>query len=220
MNTGTKGAGQIVLDWFTIRSITAWASTQDPGLGLLFIAIGLILMLLGWRFSRSLIALSLLIGGGAAGAQFLQDVPSLQMALILASATGCCALGIRFPRVGAAILTGGWAAFALSAALERIQAGTGLTAIAVAAAFFATAAISFAVFRESVAFVTSLEGSLVFLTGGFILLAGAPAWWFLIREVIERNPVFLPFLVLTGTVTGYHIQTGDMRAGQLGTFQA
>lgn len=205
-----------MLDWFNLRDVLAWISRQDPGLALLLIGMGLICFVYGWRLFRFMITLSLAVMGGVVAGCLGPDDGFAAVLVPIAGAVVAGWIGVRSARISVALAAGGWAAALTLGSLVRIGVAPEAMVVVCAIAFATVAAISFAAIRPCVAFVTSVEGTTLILGGAFILLARWPVYWSCVREAVESNPVFLPFALLAGTVTGYYIQIVDMQQKDTG----
>lgn len=203
-------------DWFNLSDVLAWISQQDSGLGLLLSGAGLICFVFGWRLSRFMIALSLAVMGGVVAGCL---APGNGLAAVVAPVGGAVVagwLGVRTKRLAVALAAGGWSAVLTLGSLVRLDTPPGPMIVVCAIAFLIVAAISFAAIRPCVAFVTSVEGTILIVVGALILLAGVPSWWVCMRDAIQSNPIFLPFSLLAGTVTGYYVQLADMQEKDTG----
>jgi len=200
----------------SLRQWLAWVVEQDPGMGLLFAGGGLILLILGWRLFRYLITASLAILSAVVAARVVPTEGWDTVGLVAAVALLGGYIAVRFARTGVALLSGGWTAALVLGVMVHLGAPPGAAAVAAAVAFAAIGAMAFAAVRPCVAFVTSVEGTILLLTGCSILLAGFPSYWVFVSDAIEHNPVFLPFAILAGTVTGYYVQLADMQEKESG----
>jgi hypothetical protein len=114
------------------------------------------------------------------------------------------------PRVSLAVLAGGWAALLAVGSVLWMGFGDGVCLVVGIIAFAVVVSVSFPAFRQTVAFVTSLQGTILFLGGLMVLLATQTTWWSFVRDVVVNNPIFFPFCLVAGTVTGYHFQLADI----------
>jgi hypothetical protein len=205
-----------MLDSFNLHETLLWIAEQDPGLGLLLIGGGLIFLVFGWRLFRFMITLSLIIMAAVVASCFAPDEGLAALAIPLAGAVIGGWIGIRTARIAVALAAGGWAAALNLAAMARIGAAPGVVSVVCVIAFAAVAAMAFAAVRPCVAFVTSVEGTILVIGGAMILLAEAPSWWSCVQDAVETNPIFLPFAILAGSVTGYYVQLADMQEKDTG----
>ncbi len=202
-------------DWFDLRRVLGWLSEQDPGLGTLLIGAGLVFLILGWRMSRFMVAVSLAVMLAAVAGYATAPGPWVIPALLSGAAVGA-AMGAGLPTLSTALVSGGWAAALILGAMMRSQAGSGATMIACAVAFLAVGSMAFAAKRPCVAFVTSVQGTVLFVFGSLVLVARLTNWWGFVRDAVENNPIFLPFCLLAGTVIGYYIQLAAIQEKETG----
>jgi hypothetical protein len=205
-----------MLDWFNLRDVLAWISEQDSGLGLLLVGGGLILLVYGWRLRRFMIAVSLTVMGGVLAGCLGPDGGIASLAVPAGGALVAGLVGFRTTRLAVALAAGGWASTLMLACMVRLGAASEPTIIMVAIVFVAVAALACAAIPPSVAFVTSVEGTILVLAGAMILLADCSSWWSAIRDAVEGNPIFLPFILIAGSVTGYYVQLTDMQEKDTG----
>lgn len=202
-------------DWLSMHAWTDWIGQQDPGLGLLLMIGGTICLIYGWRLSRFMVAFSLAILAAAAVA-FSVPRGWHGIASALAAAVLGAVVGVRWTRLAVALSAGGWSAALIAGAMLRGDAGTGAIMTGSIIAFAAVASMAFAAMRPCVAYVTSVEGTLLFVGGGMIVCANLTTWWGVIRDAVHNNPIFLPFCILAGTVIGYYVQLAAMQEKETG----
>ncbi len=200
----------------SLRQWLVWVVEQDPGMGLLFAGGGLVFLILRWRLFRYLITASLAILSAVVAARVVPTEGWDTVGLAVGVALLGGYIAVRFARTAVALLSGGWMAALVLGAMVHLGAPPGAAAVAAAVAFVAIGAMAFAAVRPCVAFVTSVEGTILLLTGLSILLAAFSRYWVFLSDAIEHNPVFLPFAILAGTVTGYYVQLADMQEKESG----
>ncbi len=205
-----------MISGFSLRQWLAWVAEQDLGMGLLFAGGGLVFLIFGWRLFRHLITASLAILTAVVAVRLVPTEGWDTVGLAAAVAILGGYIAVRFVRAGVALLAGGWMAALVLGVMGHLGAPPGAAAVAAAVAFVAIGAMAFAAMRPCVAFVTSVEGTILLLTGLSILLAGFPDYWLFVSDAMEHNPVFLPFAILAGTVTGYYVQLADMQEKESG----
>jgi len=84
-------------------------------------------------------------------------------------------------------------------------------------AFVGAASMSLIMCHEVTAFVLSFEGSLLLIAGLVIFMNREPVLWIHIREMMVGNPIFAPFVLMAGAVTGFYWQTAELRQRDAGT---
>ena len=190
-------------------------AAQDVVLGLFLVGAGLIFMLMGVRIARALIALSAaIIGFVLVGATSLP--PAWQLIAGVVAAAGLAVLALFLFKVGVAVLAGSWTGTLAGWTLNTFGAGE-QTCLLVAVCSFAIAfSLAFIMFEEIIAFVTSLEGTLLVIAGLVVFLSKSPQLYANFRNMLTTTFFFMPFLVLAGTVTGFYFQLGEMRKKAVG----
>ncbi|MBN1489692.1 MAG: hypothetical protein JXA69_07225 [Phycisphaerae bacterium] len=200
---------------FNLYDALSWISSQDPGIGMVLVGAGLTFFLCGWRLPRFLLGLSLSIVGLFLAVLLAQGV--LDGVVLAVCGTALCVfLAVRVTRVAMAIMAGGWGGLLAIWLLTRVNADPGLTLIAGGVVAAIVAAVSLSSFRPGVAFVTSVEGTILILIGSLIVLSSHASMWPYIREAIGKNPVFLPFCLLAGTISGYYLQIAEVQEKESG----
>jgi hypothetical protein len=200
---------------FQLPSIVDEVARQELLVGAFLLATGLMFIFMGVRLSRMLVALSFGIIGFVVGASVPGPSES-RLACGLIAAIGLGGASLWMVRPGVAVLAGIWGG--LTAMI--VMSGCGLTgdvAMVVSAVVFAgCASLAFVSFHKVIAMVTSLEGTLLFIGGFIVMLNQSPAVWIHLRGLLVGNPVFAPFLVLAGTVTGFYLQLTELQKKQTG----
>lgn len=189
---------------------------QELLLGVFLLGAGLVFMVLGIRVSRPLVAISF----GVLGFVLCFAVPgpeNARLGLAFMGAIGLGAASTFFIRAALTILAGAWAAYGAILVVGLL----GLPSEAVLAigglAFCGAASLALIMYQEVTAFVLSLEGSLLFIAGLVVVMNQNPAVWVHIRDMLIDNPVFAPFALLAGAVTGFYWQSAELRQRDAGT---
>jgi hypothetical protein len=197
-------------NWMTVREVLDWIRIQDPGMGILLITAGIIFIVYGWRLSHLMIVLS--TGGvGAIVALIATEswVTALVCALIgLALGVVCV---IKAMRYAVAILTGLWSAYLIGAMFVRFGAADNLVYLIALILFVSVASVTLTSIRPAVAFITSVQGTILLLMGALIILSSTSTWYGFLQSALADNPIFLPFLLLAGIVSGYYFQLADIQ---------
>jgi hypothetical protein len=192
-----------------MRSIMESLATQDLVVGLVLAGAGLVFVILGVRIYQALVAITFGTLGFFIGANLPIDGPFQLLAGIIA-ATSFGLIGGKFARVGVAILGGGWSAMIAAALLRYFHVDEHVVMALAVLAFGATLSLTFVMFTEITAFVTSLEGAMLLTAAIIVCISGSPSYWAHVRGLLTES-FFGPFLVLSGTVTGYYLQMADWR---------
>lgn len=188
---------------------------QEAMLGLLMVCVGLAFMLMGFRIFRGIVAISF----GAVGLGLGSTIPAgavMQIVLALAGAVGLAIISVLFVRVAISLLAGGWAAMVTSQMIYDLGMHGDWTWIFALLVGLAVISLSFIMYQELVAFITSFEGALLLVAGLVVLCAQLTSFWSSFKNILSANPVFSFFLILAVTVSGFYFQATDIRQKQTG----
>jgi len=188
---------------------------QELVLGAFMVGAGLVFMILGLRIFNVLVAVSFGFAGFVAG-RSLPVSELMQWVFGLAGAVGLAIASTFVMKVSVAILAGGWSGCLATAMSGRFGLSEQLALAGGGLALVIVISLTFVMYEQIIAFVTSLEGTLLFLGGGVVLLSHSPSLWNSLRSLLCESVVFLPFLVLAGTTTGFYLQLTDLRQKQSG----
>ncbi len=183
---------------------------QELVVGLFLAVAGLVFMLLGTRVYRGLTALTYGVIGFVLGAG-LPLPPVLQLACGFLGALGLAILCTFVVKPCVMLLAGGWATFGALLILDRFGVSLQVTLFGAVAAFAIAISLSIIMHHETVAFVTSLQGALLCIGGLINLVSQTPSVWIHLKSLLLSNPVFGPFLIVAGTITGLCLQLSDLR---------
>ncbi len=188
---------------------------QELVLGMFLAGAGLAFLMLGARMTRVITALSFGVGGFVAGSMMLAS-PEMQVVGGMLIALALAALAVTAVKVGVGVLSGLWVGGVAMAVAGQLGLEDQFVWIFGLLGFAAAVSVAFVLFRETVAFVSSLEGTFLFLGGLIIFASQSPALWGHFRDMLIRNPVFGPFIILAGTVTGFYLQMAEIQKKQAG----
>jgi len=200
---------------FSLQAFLNTLERQDLVLGLFLLGIGLVFLLLGLRVFKALIMISFGVIGFVLGAS-LPSAEGLRLVCALLAAVGLALASTISLRVSVAVLAGAWSGVLAMGLLLWLGVGEPLTLLFGIAALVLAVALSLIMYQEVIAYVTSLEGALLFLSGLIVFLSQSRPLWGHIRGLLTDNLIFAPFLMLAGTVTGFVFQLGDLRQKQTG----
>jgi hypothetical protein len=200
-----------------IGTIVEDLTSQPLGVGLFLAGAGVAFMLLGHRIFRGLIGLSFGGVGYVLGSQLAPPDSYVPILVGLVVGAGLAVLSVYFVRVAVAVLTGGWCGLIVAHFAAVLGGADYVIAMLAAFAFAAAISLAFIVHEEIIAFVTSLEGSFLCVAALIIFFSHSSVVWAHLRSLLTSNGVFGPFLVLTGTVTGFYFQLADLRHKNSGT---
>jgi hypothetical protein len=189
---------------------------QELFLGLFLAGAGVVFMLLGFRMSRTLVAISFGVIGFVSGwCLGGDDVARLGLGMALAVVLGVAST--LYLRVSVLVLAGLWAGYVVLLGCGQFWIPLGVQMAIGGLVAVAAAAMGMILHREVTAFVLSFEGSLLFVGALVIFLNQNPVLWGHLRDAMVANPICAPFAVLTGTVTGFYWQMAEMRQRDAGT---
>jgi len=201
---------------FNLVSLLDTLASQDVVLGLFLGCAGLVFMLLGVRIAKVLIVISFGIIGFVLGGS-VDAPPSARVAIGFIAAIGLGFVAVYLFRLAVAILAGGWLGVAAAAFLTSWGATQEMILIGGLFVFVAVVSVTFILFQEMIAFVTSLEGTLLFLAGLVVFLSKTPTLFVHFRGLLMTSSLFPAFILLAGTFTGFYLQLGELRKKDAGT---
>jgi len=181
----------------------------------IFVAVGLICILQGYKLYKGVVLLTALALGLGVGYKLGQ---SIQAEAIVAGCLGVLLAVVAWPMMKFAVaLCGGLAGAFLGAnawsaiAAPLSEAGTlNLPADAYWAGalmgLILFGLLSFILFELSVVVFTSVSGSVLAVLGFIALLLQVPAWRTAIGDSIQANPLIVPMLVVVPAVVGLVLQ--------------
>lgn len=203
------------MNWINLAGALDVVAGQELLLGVFLAAAGLVFMLFGFRVSNVLVAISFGVVGFVASASLpLPDEVRLAACFLGAVAMGV--LSTVLPRFSVALLSGAWAGYIVLLCIREVAIPQQAIFALAAIAFVGGASMTLVAYREVIACILSLEGTLL-LIGGLVIFANQnPMMWNHIRDMMLGNPLFAPFLLLAGTVTGFYWQLSELRQRDAG----
>ncbi len=201
---------------FDIAALLDELSNQEAFLGLFLLGAGLVFMILGSQMFKPLLGISLGVVGFVIGGL----LPLHDMTRWLSSfglATALAVIGLYYYRMALAVLCGSWAGLAVIAFLSPFELRYELVLILAGIACTVAVSLTSIMHDESLAWVTSLEGAILGLSGLVVFAGHSGNAWNHMRRLLVQTPLFVPFLVLAVTVTGFYLQMSLMRQKQSGT---
>lgn len=183
---------------------------QEMVVGLFMLGTGLVFMLLGTRMFRGLVAVSYGMIGFVVGGSLPVDGP-LRLACALLGAVGL-AMASTFQVKGAvALLAGGWAALTLWLAASLFRLPQEAAMVAAGFGFAGAVSLTFIIYDEVLATITSLQGALLCIGGLVTFMSYSPTLWSHVKSLMLGSPIVGPFMIVAGTVTGLCLQLSDLR---------
>ncbi len=200
----------------TMIDLVSTMERQELVLGLFLLGVGLVFMLIGVRIFTVLVAVSFGVLGFGLG-QMLPVSELLRWVCGFLGAVGLAVASTFVVKLSVAVLAGGWSGYVVALLAARFGLGEQTALILGGLALVAAASLTFVMYAQIIAFVTSLQGALLFLGGLVVILSHSPSFWNYLRGMLIDNPIFGPFLVLAGTVTGFYFQLAEVRRKDTGT---
>ena len=200
---------------FSLQAFLNTLERQDLVLGLFLLGAGLVFLLLGLRVFKAVVMISFGVIGFVLGAS-LPGPEALQLVCALLGAVGLALASTLRLRVSVAVLAGAWSGVMVMGLLQRFGVDDSLTLVFGIVALVVTVSLSLILYQEVIAYVTSLEGAILFLSGLIVFLSQSRSVWGHIRGLLTDNLVFAPFLMIAGTVTGFYFQLGELRQKHTG----
>ncbi len=194
-----------------LPSLMEDVARQGLVVGLVLAGAGLVFIMLGSRIFKALICISFGVVGFFIGASMPVSGPA-QLGLGMLAAAGLSAASVFFTKFAVAVLAGGWVSVMVQGLVYRLGINEHVSLALTVFAFAGAVSLSFIMYHEIIAFVTSLEGSVLCLGALIIFFSQSSLMWSHFRALLLNNPVFGPFLILVGTVTGFYLQLADQRA--------
>jgi len=189
---------------------------QEVAVGVLLLGAGLVFMILGVKLYKSLIPISFVGIGLAIGVNVpvSGEVAQWACGIILAVALGIGSSYVN--KLAVALLAGGWTGvFAASLAVtfglqQRISLGIGLVFL------LAVASLAMPLYQQVIAYVTSLQGSMLTIGGLIAVLHAFPTFWAGLRTIVVDNSFVAPFFIVSLTVMGFYLQSAETRQMESG----
>lgn len=195
----------------SVRDTVLMCERQEVAVGVLLLGAGLVFMILGVKLYKSLIPISFAGVGLAIGVNVpvSGEVAQWACGIILAAALGIGSSYVN--KLAVALLAGGWTGvFAASLAVtfglqQRISLGIGLVFL------LAVASLAMPLYQQVIAYVTSLQGSMLTIGGLIAVLHTFPTFWAGLRTIVVDNSFVAPFFIVSLTVMGFYLQSAETR---------
>ncbi|UCD27973.1 MAG: hypothetical protein JSV03_12845 [Planctomycetota bacterium] len=204
-----------MMNLFSLQVMLDELAARELILGLFLMGAGLVFIIMGFRVFKVIIPLSFGVIGFVIGACMPLSFV-MQMVCACVFAIGLAVVSIMTIKISVAVLAGAWSGLAVILFVSLFTNEEYALYLTGGFAFVAVVSLSFISYREIIAFVTSLEGTLLALAGMVIFVAQFVVLWHHLRDLLLHTPIFAPFLVITGTVTGYYLQVTELRQKKTG----
>jgi hypothetical protein len=192
----------------------AWLSFLDhaePLIGIPLVAVGLVLVLGGWRLWRAIVVLNLLLVGVGAGllVTHLRGLPP-DWRWLVGFAVVCGLAGGIFHRSAAALMGGLAGGVIAQLALQKFGLYGSVLWVMTAIAFAAAVAWSYSYRQEVQAVLTSAEGGVLIASGVAVILPEIPILHRFFSSMTNTSPFMIGFFILVPTVVGVMMQQADL----------
>lgn len=199
---------------FELMTLLNELATQELAVGVFLIGSGLVFLLLGSQIFKPLLAISLgvfgfVIGGLTPLSQWV-GVWTVWAASLL-GALSLALIGLYYYRFALGLLCGIWGGLCVLGVLGGFEIRQEILLALAGIAFLAAVSLTIIMPHELLAWVTSLEGSLLVLCGLGILASQYNRFWLQITRLLDETPLFAPFLVLAVGTTGFYLQLAQLR---------
>jgi len=198
-----------------LHIVLDWLAGLDWLLGLSLMGMGLVCMLIGFRLFSLIAPLSLGIAGFILGA-IIPDTILMQLICAVGLGLLLAGLSVFMYKIAVACLAGGWSGLAMILLLNTFRIDERATMFMGCFVFLVIAALAIVMYHELVIYVTSLEGTLLFLSGLVIFVSQNNAVWRQFRDILLEVPVLALFMVICGTVTAFYAQVAELSKKQSG----
>jgi hypothetical protein len=198
-----------------LNDLVVRCQEQHVAIGVLLMGIGLVFLIMGLRMYKALVSLSF----AAAGVVIGQNLPVSEPLQWVCGGVGAVVLALAssyLMKLAVAILGGGWAGLLVLALTIQFGLPDFICLVAGGLALILVASLALTFYNQLIAFITSLEGSLLFLGGLIPVLARVPSVWGELRGILVDNPYFAPFFIGAGTVMGFYLQLAESRQQESG----
>jgi hypothetical protein len=188
---------------------------REMMLGIFLAGAGLVFMLMGLRIFKTLIAVSFAVIGFGLGMS-LPAADLIRIVLGIVGALGLAVVGSMFIRFSVGLLAGGWAVALALHFMDILELRPDVVIVASVFVFVVVVSLSFVLYNEILALVTSFEGAMLIFGGVVILCSQSHSLWIHIRPLFLESVLFVSFLLLAITLSGFYFQTADLRKRQTG----
>lgn len=203
----------------SIRFWLEWLRAQPPTVGLVLAIAGGLFMFLGLRISRVAILLTGALFGLVAWmvtTNVFKIETGMSVALLVGLIVVLAGLSQISVRVSAGVSGGVLAALATGTLISWAHLPTDLAIIVAVVAAISVAATAFVMYEHVLIFMTSFEGSLLFVGGIAIMLNASGSLFSEFREASLTNPFFIPLTLIAPTVIGFCLQLASFREKDAG----
>ncbi|UCD73794.1 MAG: hypothetical protein JSV91_08335 [Phycisphaerales bacterium] len=172
-----------------------------------FVIVGLLCVLNGYKWHRWVVVILAFIGGVLLGNMFALETSK---SVIVAVALGalCAIIATPLLKVAVAVfggITGAFIGANAWTALNTTQADSHWAGAAMG--FILMAMASFLLFRIVIVVFTSVGGAAMLIFGGITLLMQVDSWEPAVREALATNQLILPLLLAVAAVGGFVLQS-------------
>lgn len=199
----------------TILDMVTLVERQDVTVGIVLLAAGLVFLMQGIRAAGLLVGVGLAAIGLILGVTLPVD-DTLRWILGGVAGLGLALLTRVSMKVAVALLGGFWCAYAMTLVASGFGANDTIALGFGGATLLTVIAVTFNMYEQVLAFATSLQGALLFIGGLMVFASHSASFWQHTRTMMNDHPLFVFFLILAGTVSGFYVQLTDQRRKQTG----
>ncbi|MHC4441332.1 MAG: hypothetical protein ACYTF1_10270 [Planctomycetota bacterium] len=204
------------MDSFDLQIVLDKLAGLEMVLGLCLMGAGLSFMLMGFRIFKFVVSFTFGIIGFVIGwclfaTLLFQLISAIIFAWLLA------VLSIFMYKTAVALLAGGWSGLVIILLISDFGLSDNVTMMIGGFVFIAVLSLTIIMYHEFIIYVTSLEGTLILLSGLVVFISHNHNIWRHTRQILLDTPILALFAVLCGTVTAYYLQISELSRKRSGT---
>jgi len=204
------------VDTFSLTQVFGGLENAEPALGVTLAGIGLILMTVGARMDRLFIPACYMAVGMVLGVEMVSDPILRWLAGVIAAALLVVA-SRHFHRLAVGVLCGAWGAFWVAYLAHSLGMHEAMAMALAVISFAIGVSLAFVVLPEVTAALLSFQGTVLLVAGVVIVGSCRPGLWVYVRSIFLEYPLYVGFLLLSGTIIGYYLQMTEARRKAMGT---
>ena len=204
------------MDWFSLTQLFGRLENAEPALGVMLAGVGLIFMTVGARMDRLFIPACYMAIGVALGVTVVSD-PILRWVAGILAAAFLVLMSRRYQQLAVGVLCGAWGAFWVAHLAHNIGMHEAVAVALAVVSFAIGVSLAFVVLPEVTAALLSFQGTALLVAGVVIVGSCQANLWVYVRFIFLEYPLYLAFLLLSGTVIGYYLQMTEARRKAIGT---
>lgn len=179
-------------------------------LGMPAAVLGLLMMLMGWRFQQVAVAGTYAVIGGVL-AWSMTPVDEFRWLATVSIAAAGAYLAVKLYRFAVPVLGGLVGVCVMGGMLRALPIDPVFVMLATIVSFIALGATAFVLFRQVVIVITAFEGSLLLVSGLLMLAQEYPSWAGSFHQLVRQHTMLGPFTVIAMALTGIFTQLAATR---------